>query len=230
MQLNFLQKRVGVITLLLVGVTLAVALIVFTGEWSRTFWLEFFALLFAVLLFGMAHMHVLGQDDSILPYVAVLGPLSVGYLAFVLLMSVPVLCEMRFRYFALIHLVGLVVFFIAWIVHGMGSHAIGEQGKRDNAALATKKNFYLDMTEVMANARVVFANDKDIVARGERLTDTLRYAATSKAGLEASDRKVADAIAAVSATLDTRDIISFNTALQSLGIAYRMREECARML
>ena len=67
MQLDFFQRRIGVVTLLLVGVTLALALVLFTGEWSRTFWLELAMLIFAELVFGAAHMHVFGRDDTILP-------------------------------------------------------------------------------------------------------------------------------------------------------------------
>jgi len=230
MQINFFQRRVASITLLLMGVTLAVALVVFTGEWSRTFWLELFALLFAELLFGAAHMHLFGRDDSILPYAAAVGPLSVGYLLFVLVMVFAVFCGMRFRYFALIHAIGFVAFVIAWLVHGMGAHAITEQDRCDQSSLVAKKTFYLDMAEVMENARTVFSGDKELLRHGDRVLDGLRYAAYSKTGMEASDRKVSDAILAVSAALDARDAAAFSAALQSLDTACRMREERARSL
>ena len=159
-----------------------------------------------------------------------MGPLSAGYLAFVLLMGGAALFEMRFRHFALLHLVGFVAFVIAWLVHGMGARAIVGQGVRDRAALAAKRNFHLDMVEIMQNARTAFADCGGALSHGERLADALRYAATSKAGMDAADQKVADAIAAVSAALSARDAAAFKAGLQNLDIAYRMREEHARTL
>lgn len=227
--MNFYQKIVFLITLAIIGITLAIAFVCFDLPFSNIFITELTAILAGEIILGTIFIHLLKSSDRMLPYSMAVSAIGVLYLLFVLMMIYPAWHGMQLKYFILTHAIGLVIAGIAYGVFILGEHNIVEQEKVDGLPLQNKKSFFLQMKNIHESAKLSFPGEADLLRESEKMTDRLRFASDSRNGMSSIDQDIQSILAAMKSTVSEVDIAEYKKQLEHLKLLYHTREEQAKL-
>jgi hypothetical protein len=125
--MSFNQKIISVLTVFAVGITVAIAFVLFEPPYEWKFWLALGALLFSEVLFGAFWVQQIAKADSVLPMSIGVWGINAAYFGFTLLATL--LTGMGDKYFILLHVVGFALFTMAHLFFRMVEHHIEEQSK-----------------------------------------------------------------------------------------------------
>ena len=125
--MSFNQKTVSVLTVFAVGITAAIALVLFEPPHEWKFWAALGALLFSEALFGAFWVQQIAKADSVLPMSIGVWAINAAYFVFTLLATL--LTGMGDKYFILLHVVGFALFVMVHLFFRMVEHHIEEQSK-----------------------------------------------------------------------------------------------------
>ena len=223
--MNFYQKIYALITLAVMGLTAAIIRVCFTPPWSDLFITECTAILFGELVTGITFIMLCRKKDSMLPYSLAVGWLSIIYLIFTFVMILPAAFDMQLKYFILIHAAGLTFAGIAYGFFIMGEHNIRVQEIYDAVRQGSRKNFSVQMRDIVNEIRDVFPDDPALLRECEKLADDLRFCANSRPGMEDLDREMEDHLLALRKTVDSANRTECGQQMKLLKRVYLRREE-----
>ena len=226
--MNFYQRIYALITLAVMGLTIAVIRVCFTPPWSDLFITECTAILFGELVTGITFVFLCKKKDSMLPYSLALGWLSIVYLIFTFVMILPAAFDMQLKYFILIHAAGLTFAGIAYGFFVMGEHNIRAQEIYDAVRQGNRKNFSVQMRDIVNEIRDVFPDDPALLRESEKLADDLRFCASSRPGMENLDREMEDHLLALRKTVESANATECGQQMKLLKRVYLRREERAK--
>ena len=226
--MNFYQRIYALITLAVMGLTIAVIRVCFTPPWSDLFITECIAILFGELVTGITCIMLCKKKDSMLPYSLAVGWISIIYLIFTFVMILPAVFDIQLKYFILIHAAGLTFAGIAYGFFVMGEHNIRAQETYDAVRQGNRKNFSVQMRDIVNEIRDVFPDDPALLRESEKLADDLRFCASSRPGLENLDREMEDHLLALRKTVDFANGTECGQQMKLLKRVYLRREERAK--
>ena len=226
--MNFYQKIYALITLAVMGLTAAIIRVCFTPPWSNLFITECTAILFGELVTGTTFIMLCRKKDSMLPYSLAVGWLSIIYLIFTFVMILPAVFDIQLKYFILIHAAGLTFAGIAYGFFIMGEHNIRAQEIYDAVRQDHRKNFSVQMRNIVNEIRDVFPDDPALLRECEKLADDLRFCAISRPGMEELDREMEDHLLALRKTVDSANGTECGQQIKLLKRVYLRREEQAK--
>ena len=226
--MNFYQRIYALITLAVIGLTVAVIRVCFDQPWSDLFITECTAILFGELVTGITFIMLCRTKDSMLPYSLAAGWISIVYLIFTLVMILPAAYDMRLKYFILTHAAGLTFAGIGYGFFIMGGHNIKAQEKFDAVRQQNRKNFSLQIQEIVNEMREVFPDQPVLLRESEKLADDLRFCASSRPGLENLDLEMEDQLLALRKTVDSANRTECGQQMKLLKRVYLRREEQAK--
>ncbi len=227
--MSYYQKVYALITLAIVGVTVAVIGVCFQTPYSAVFITECLAILFAELLMGAICIRQATKSDSVLPYSLISLRLGWGYLVFVFLMMIPACLGIGAKYFILLHVIGAVFAGIRFVIFSVGERNIVDQEISDRSQLSAKESFTLQMSNIVNELTIAFPSDATLKRDSARMLDNLRYAATSTQATQDLDAQMLDLLGKMNALITACDSDDYRTALNSLKTLYSAREEKAKL-
>ena len=226
--MNFYQKILSLITLAVLGLTVAVIRVCFTPPWSDLFITECIAILFGELITGITFIMLCKKKDSMLPYSMAVGWISIVYLIFTFGMMLPAAFDIQLKYFILIHAAGLTFAGIACGVFIMGEHNIRMQETYDTARQESRKDFSRQMRDIVNEIRDAFPDHPALLRESEKLSDDLRFCASSRPGMENLDREMEDHLLALRETVSAANEVECDRRMKQLKRMYLRREEQAK--
>ena len=226
--MNFYQKTLSLITLAVLGLTVAVIRVCFTPPWSDLFITECTAILFGELITGITFIILCKKKDSMLPYSMAVGWISIAYLIFTFVMMLPAAFDIQLKYFILIHAAGLTFAGIAYGFFIMGEHNIQAQEIYDAGRQDNRKDFSLQMRDIVNEIRDIFPDQPTLLRESEKLADDLRFCASSRPGMENLDREMEDHLLALRETISSANGTECAQQMKQLKRVYLRREEQAK--
>ena len=228
--MNFYQKILSLITLAVMGLTVAVIFVCFQSPYSDLFITESAAILWGELLAGFTFVMLCRKKDSMLPYSLAVAWISIAYLIFTFIMVIPAMFDMQLKYFILIHAAGLTFAGIGYGFFLLGEHNIREQEKCDAALQQNRKDFSSQMHSITNEMRDVFPDRSSLVRASEKLADDLHFCACSRPGLENADCDMERILSALQNAVSSADAAECEQYLKLLKRKYQFREEQAKSL
>ena len=228
--MNFYQKILSLITLAVMGLTVAVIFVCFRSPYSDLFITECTAILWGELLAGFTFVMLCRKKDSMLPYSLAVAWISIAYLIFTFIMVIPAMFDMQLKYFILIHAAGLTFTGIGYGFFLLGEHNIREQEKYDAVLQQSRKDFSLQMRGIANEIRDAFSDNSSLIRTSEKIADDLRFCAYSRPGMENADYDMENILQALQNAVSSADDAECEKQLKLLKRSYLSREELAKSL
>lgn len=127
--MTYNQKIVSLMTVFLLGITVAAVSTCFDAPYSANFKISVGFILFAEFMLGGFWVQQIGKSDALLPLSLGNWGVNVVYLVWVLFLSLFTGCETK--YFFLLQLVGLTGFVVAHLFFRIAEHHVEEMSKAD---------------------------------------------------------------------------------------------------
>ena len=127
--MTYNQKIVSLMTVFLLGITVATVSICFDAPYSTNFKIAIGFILFAEFMLGGFWVQQIGKGDALLPLSLGNWGVNVVYLGWVLVLTLFAGCETK--YFFLLQLVGLTGFVVAHLFFRIVEHHVEEMSKDD---------------------------------------------------------------------------------------------------
>lgn len=227
--MNFYQRVISAISLAVIGLTIAVIRVCFEPPYSDLFITECIAIIWAEFVAGTTFVLLCRKKDSMLSYSLAVGWIAIIYLLFTLVMIFPAVQGMQLKYFILLHAAGLTFAGIAYGIFVLGEHNIREQEQNDPVLLQNRKNFSLQMRNIVNEIKDTFPNRPDLLKTSEKLADDLRFCAQYRPTLENADRDMENNLRVLQNAVASADAAECEWQLKQLKRAYLFREEQAKL-
>ena len=125
--MSFNQRIISLLTVLAVGITVAISFVFFEPPYQWKFWTGLTALCFSEILFGAFWVQQIAKVNSVLPTSIGVWAINAAYFVFALFATM--LTDLDDKYYILLHAVGFVLFVMAHLFFRMVEHHIEEQSK-----------------------------------------------------------------------------------------------------
>ncbi len=227
--MNFSQRISGIITLIVIGMTMAIVGVCFRWPYSGVFMVEVVAIIGGELLVGGTFIGLLKKSDTVFPHAVNGGYISIAYLCFTLSMIYPACYGIGVAYFILCHGIGLALAGIAYGILIFGEHGIKIYSEKSEILYKNKKMLFLQMKEISSAISAAFPTDPLLLSESEKMVDDFRFAATFHNGMESTEQDIQKTLIALQGAIKKCDADGYRRSLTELKRLYRYREALAKL-
>lgn len=228
----FYKKSTAAIAAIFVSILLATLFVCAPTPYSNNVWFELFMLIVCGICFIVSCVRLCYEQDSPLPVAIVGMRIAFLWLLFVALMAFPVLIidhRIRFKYFALIHIIGFCVSAMLVIATRMSIKSIETQDAEHPIALENKRRCYLNFTCLIDEMkRSGFVND-ELMKRLTRLCKDLHFGFGNGNKTVPEDSHIVALLDEMRDAFNRRDEIELSRLADALQVEFDNRERMARM-
>ncbi len=228
----FYKKSTAAIAAILVFILLATLFVCAPTPYSSNVWFEALMLIVCGICFAVSCVRLYYEQDSPLPVAIVGARIVFLWLLFVAFMAIPVLLidhHIRFKYFALIHVIGFGVCAMLVIATRMSIKSIETQDAEHPITLENRRRCFLRFSCLIDEMkRSGFSND-ELMKRLARLCNDFHYGLCSGDKTVPEDTHIIALLDEIRDAFNRRNEIELSRLADALQGEFDNRERIARM-
>jgi len=227
----FYSRRTAAIAAILTVLALAVLQVCSPRPYSGNVWLEAAMLVVGGIVLGCISVGIRHKTDSSLPVSIAAVGVTFRYFLFVVVMSVPPIFsfDVKFRYYALVHGIGLGIWMIHLLILQMGAHSVDEQDGEMANMLEMRRTCHLKLAGVIDRMRKSGMADGTLLKDLERLNERFRLGFGKGVGLVDADSRIRRLLDSLDAAASSKDESEIRRVADELQLQFDGRERAARM-
>ena len=228
----FYKKSTAAIVSIFTLILLAALFVCAPRPYSNNVWLEAFMLVASGISFGITCVRLYSERDSPLPVAIVGVQITFRWLIFVALMASPLFIfddHIRFKYFALIHFIGLGVCAMFVIATRMSMKSIEVQDNERPVVLENRRRCFLKLSRLIDEIRQSGFGDDELMKKLSQLNKDFRYGFGNRDKTEAEDMHIVELLDEIRNAFNGHDVDEMNRLADTLQVEFRNRERITRM-
>lgn len=228
----FYKKSTAAIAAIFDLILLAILFVCAPRPYSGCVWLEAFMLVMGGVGFGAVCVRLCNAKDSPLPVSVLRAQFTFRWLIFAALMATPLLFadwNIQFKYYALVHFIGLGVWAIYFIAAGMSIRNVEQQDAAHPVALETRRRFYQELSRLINEMSLVKFGAAELGRKLSRLQKDFRYGFGCCEKTVAEDGRIAELLDKLRTAFNARNEIEMAQLVDRLQLEFNNRERIVRM-
>ena len=228
----FYKRQTAAVVAILTALSLTALFICAPHPYSKKIWLEAIMLLVGGGLLAIVSVRLREKEDSSLPVSIAAVQLTSWYFLFVAVLGVLLFFDfwiIKFKYYALIHLLGLGGWAIMLLILRMGTRSIDEQDAIQPVSMSVRRIYYLSLSRIIDGMRSAGGWDESVVLSLDGLVADFRLGFGRGIGVDALDKQIGALLAELQEAVRIVDKERTRQLVDSLRREFDDRERTARM-